>query len=248
MRDQLRSRIPGILLIGLCLFVSAVSGAPGDLDTSFSLDGKLTDGVGVPGINYGKAAAIQADGKIIVAGESQYGGYLRACGIVRYNLDGTLDTSFDFDGKVFVPLNNQFICSDIRIQPDGKIVAAGYSLIGSTNYDFGVVRINPDGSLDTSFDGDGKVTTDIGATTDIARDMEIQSDGKIVVLGGTFNGTNREYVVVRYNTDGSLDTSFDGDGKLIATTGFGDFDELGDITIQSDGKIVAVGYARQGVG
>ncbi len=83
------------------------------------------------------------------------------------------------------------------------------------------MRYNTNGSLDTSFDGDGRVTTPIGASQDIAESIVIQSDGKIVVAGRSSNGSNDDFAVVRYNSNGSLDTSFDGDGKQ--TTSIGTF-------------------------
>ena len=101
----------------------------------------------------------------------------------------------------------------VAIQSDGKIVAAGYSNNGS-NWDFALVRYNTDGSLDTNFDSDGKVTTAIGSGNDYAWSVTIQSDGKIVAAGDSNNGSNNDFALVRYNTDGSLDTSFDSDGKV----------------------------------
>ena len=108
----------------------------------------------------------------------------------------------------------------VAIQSDGKIVAAGYSDNGS-NDDFALVRYNTDGSLDTSFDSDGKVTTAIGSGTDQAFSVAIQSDGKIVAAGYSDNGSNDDFALVRYNTDGSLDTSFDSDGKVTTAIGSG---------------------------
>ena len=107
----------------------------------------------------------------------------------------------------------------VAIQSDGKIVAAGYSYNGSNN-DFALVRYNTDGSLDTSFDSDGKVTTAIGSGNDYAYSVAIQSDGKIVAAG-QYNGSNDDFALVRYNTDGSLDTNFDSDGKVTTAIGSG---------------------------
>ena len=95
-----------------------------------------------------------------------------------------------------------------------------YSNNGSNN-DFALVRYNTDGSLDTSFDSDGKVTTAIGSANDSAFSVAIQSDGKIVVAGYSDNGSNDDFALVRYNTDGTLDTSFDSDGKVTTAIGSG---------------------------
>jgi uncharacterized delta-60 repeat protein len=103
-------------------------------------------------------------------------------------------------------------------QADGKLVVAGYSDNGG-NYDFALVRYNADGSLDTGFDGDGKVTTDIGASNDVGYSVIQQADGKLVVAGYSYNGSSYDFALVRYNADGSLDASFDGDG--IVTTAIG---------------------------
>ena len=103
------------------------------------------------------------------------------------------------------------------------------------------MRYNTDGSLDTSFDSDGKVTTAIGGSDDYAHSVAIQSDGKIVAAG-TVHGSNDDFALVRYNTDGSLDTNFDSDGKVTTAIGSGD-DYAYSVAIQSDGKIVAAGYS-----
>ena len=102
-----------------------------------------------------------------------------------------------------------------------------------------------DGDLDTSFDSDGKVTTEVGSTNDYAGSVTIQSDGKIVAAGYSNNGSNDDFALVRYNTDGSLDASFDGDGKVTTAIGSGT-DQAFSVAIQSDGKIVAAGYSNNG--
>ncbi len=91
----------------------------------------------------------------------------------------------------------------VTLQPDGKILVAGFS-----KGDFALVRYNSDGSLDTSFDGDGKVSTDIGSGDDRGHSVTIQADGKILVAGSSHNGKNTDFALVRYNSNGSLDTSF----------------------------------------
>ena len=101
------------------------------------------------------------------------------------------------------------------------------------------------GDLDTSFDSDGKVTTEVGSTDDFARSVAIQSDGKIVAAGFSSNGSDWDFALVRYNTDGSLDTSFDTDGKVTTAIGSGD-DAANSVAIQSDGKIVAAGTISNG--
>ncbi|RMD52107.1 hypothetical protein D6827_00705, partial [Candidatus Parcubacteria bacterium] len=225
------------------LINSILFGQSGQLDTNFSGDGKVTTAIGFYW-EYGYGSAIQTDGKIVVAGYSSNGSN-NDFAVVRYNSDGSLDESFDVDGKVTTSIGpgNDFGQS-VAIQTDGKIVVVGYASNGS-NYDIAVVRYNSDGSLDTSFDGDGKVTTALGSGDDYGFSVALQSDGKIVVAGYSLNGSNNDIAVVRYNSDGTLDASFDGDGKV--TTAIGSGDDYGySVAIQTDGKIVVAGYANNG--
>ena len=214
----------------------------GDLDISFDGDGKVTTAVG-SGNDYAYSVAIQSDGKIVVAGESGNSPGNRDFALTRYNANGSLDISFDGDGKVTTDFGSRFddVAYSVAIQSDGKIVVAGYSLNSGGNWDFALTRYNANGSLDISFDGDGKVTTDFGGALDRAVSVAIQSDGKIVAAGYSDNGSNRDFALTRYNSNGSLDTTFDGDGKV--TTDFGSIDTALSVAIQSDGKIVVAGYS-----
>ena len=122
---------------------------------------------------------------------------------MRYNTDGSLDTSFGTGGKVTTEVGgSDDEARSVAIQSDGKIVAAGFSNNGS-NDDFALVRYNTDSSLDTSFDSDGKVTTEVGSGNDYSRSVAIQTDGKIVLAGESNNGSNKDFALVRYNTDGT---------------------------------------------
>jgi uncharacterized delta-60 repeat protein len=224
-------------------FIPSASAAVGDLDTSFDTDGIVTTAIGAGG-DEAKSVALQSDGKIVVAGYSVNGDTYDFA-VVRYNTNGSLDTSFDTDGKVTTAIgaSNDYVNS-IALQSDGKIVVAGYSVNGG-NYDFTVVRYNTNGSLDTSFSEDGIVTTAIGASDDIIRSVALQSDGKIVVAGYSDNGGTYDFAVARYNTNGSLDTSFSGDGIVTTAIGASD-DVVFSIALQSDGKIVVAGYSYNG--
>ncbi len=209
----------------------------GSLDTSFSTDGMVTTAVGM--MDDAWAVAIQFDDKIVVAGWTSTSSGTGDIALVRYNADGSLDTSFGVGGKVTTDvgvLSNDAAYSMV-LQPDGKIVVAGVS-----GGDFALVRYNPDGSLDTSFDGDGKVTTDFGSTNgESARSVALQPDGKIVVAGSINNSSQSDFAVARYNADGSLDTSFSGDGKVTTDLLGSSTDNGYSVAIQSDGKIVAAG-------
>ena len=211
----------------------------GSLDNTFGAGGKVTTPIN-SGSDVASQVALQTDGKIVVAG-STYNGSNYDIAVVRYNSDGSLDTSFDSDGKVTTALNGDDWGEKVAIQTDGKIVVSGATK-GGGFYDFAVVRYNSDGSLDTSFDSDGKVITPLGNGDDDALGLIIQGDGKIVVAG-TVNVNNSESYdagLLRYNSDGSLDTTFDSDGKLIVDMGSAD-DWVYDSALQADGKILITG-------
>ena len=174
---------------------------------------------------------------------------LLSVGTLMHAMDGTLDTTFDGDGKVTTPIGTSTDqARSIAIQTDGKIIAAGFSNNG-TNNDFALVRYNPDGSLDTTFNPTGPipgiVTTPIGSGNDQANAVAIQADGKIIAAGNSDIGTNTDFALVRYNPDGSLDTTFDGDGKVITPIGTGN-DFASAVAIQADGKIIAAGFSNNG--
>jgi uncharacterized delta-60 repeat protein len=206
-------------------------------------DGMVTTAIG-SGNDDAQSVVVQPDGKILVAGFS-HNGSNNDFAITRYNADGTLDTSFDGDGVVTLPIGaGADKANSITLQADGKILVAGQSSNGS-NDDFAVIRLNADGSLDTGFDGDGIVTTAIGSSDDAAQGVIVQDDGKIVVVGRSNNGTNNDFAVVRYNADGSLDTTFDSDGIVTTAIGSGD-DRAFDVTLQTDGKILVTGRSNNG--
>jgi uncharacterized delta-60 repeat protein len=238
----------GFLAIGLFLVLPALTfAAPGDLDLSFGNGGKVVTrgnsnypGFGLSGAY---AMAIQSDGKIVVAGEGTAGSGTWDFAVVRFNTNGSFDTSFGGTGIVITPVgNSQDRAFSVAIQADGKIVAAGYSYNdGIIGISFGVVRYNPNGSLDTSFNGTGKVITSFGSSSAIANDLAIQADGKIVVAGGAYGGsTGYVPAVVRYNSNGSLDTSFNGTGIIITPL------TNSSVAIQTDGKVVVAGSGYSG--
>ncbi|HET9495272.1 MAG TPA: S-layer homology domain-containing protein, partial [Chloroflexia bacterium] len=169
---------------------------------------------------------------------------------VAYAADGDLDTSFSGDGKVSTDyIGTHDEARAVAVQPDGRIVVVGTTLISGTNYNFAVARYHGDGAPDTTFSGDGKLTTDFYGGDDGAYGVAIQPDGKIVVVGA-YSLTNPsstwyEFAFARYNPNGSLDSTFSGDGKMGIAFSHGGAVAYG-VTIQPDGKIVAVGYAKQG--
>ncbi|MDG2038845.1 MAG: fibronectin type III domain-containing protein [Luminiphilus sp.] len=195
-----RSVIGITALINL-LMACPVAAAEGDLDTTFDSDGKVTTAIG-SSRDFASAVAIQSDGKIVAAGHSPSGSSFDTVdfALVRYNTDGTLDTNFDSDGKVTTDIGIGDNAYSVAIQSDGKIVAAGFTYPGGGPADFALERYNTYGTLDTSFDSDGKVTTEVG-TNDYAYSVAIQSDGKIVAAGGAgmdFSGNVFDIALVRY--------------------------------------------------
>ncbi len=153
-----------------------------------------------------------------------------------------LDLTFDSDGVVTtsVSIGNDYGRSMV-IQPDGKIVVAGNSSNG-LEYVFTIVRYNTNGSLDSTFDTDGIVTTSIGDSNSRANAVAIQSDGKIVAAGFGYNGTSADFALARYNTNGSLDSTFDNDGIVTTAIGGGISNNvITSMLIQPDGKIVTGG-------
>ena len=225
----------------------------GSLDTSFNGTGMLVTNIGSGSHDSGASITVQADGKIVVAGSSSNSGYVSGeFAVVRYNSDGSLDTSFNGTGKLITDIGSDSTDHgrSVTVQADGKIVVAGYSDSSSSGHgseDFAVVRYNSDGSLDTSFNGTGKLVTDIASgSTDYGHSITVQVDGKIVVAGEIFAGGSVGFAVVRYNSDGSLDTSFNGTGKLITDIGSDSTDHGRSVTVQADGKIVVAGYSNSG--
>ncbi|MCP4352313.1 MAG: hypothetical protein GY795_43195, partial [Desulfobacterales bacterium] len=212
----------------------------GSLDTGFDGDGIVTTPVGT-GNDAGIGLLIQPDEKIVVTGIS-YNGTDNDFAVVRYNSDGSLDTSFGGDGTVTTPVGSgEDMGCFAAVQSDGKIVLAGYSFNGS-NDDFAVVRYNTDGSLDTGFGTGGKLITPVGSGDDRSYDVCIQSDGKIVITGESYNGSNYDFAVARYNSDGTLDTTFGNGGTVTADTKNAD-NGIHAAAIQSDGNIVTAGYS-----
>jgi len=219
-------------------FALARYNSDGTLDASFGTGGQVTTDFGTleQGFSFAfpESLALQADGKIVVAGYA-FIGQSEDFALVRYNSDGTLDTSFGTGGK----LTNDFsgasdMASAVAVQPDGRIVVAGKT----ARRKFTLVRYDSSGTLDPSFGTGGKVTTDFGLS-DSAFSLALQDNGKIVAGGRTFiAGEDFQPALARYNPDGSLDATFGTGGKLIPD--FGGSRPL----VQPDGKIVTVGSAQ----
>lgn len=222
----------------------------GSLDSSFGTGGRVTINFsGTGSQDTAKSVAIQPDGKIVIGGSTTF--FRPTFALMRLNINGGLDPSFGVGGKVrtdFAPFG-AFI-NAIALQQDGKIVAAG--LRGPSGEqsvsDFALARYNADGSLDSTFGSGGKVATDFLGFDDVANAVAIQPDGKIIAVGYDnlfmFHSPSSlfDFALARYNSDGSLDSSF-GSGGRVTTEFFGSYDEARAIVLQPDGKLVVAGAA-----
>ena len=250
-----------LLALTVCLInismPNLVKAAAGDLDLTFGMGGKLAARFSDSPQFFASARDVitQPDGKILIGATTSVGATFDF-GIARYYPDGTPDTSFGIGGKVITDfnLNAGFDDQELRqllLQPDGKILAVGADQNRSFLQEsrFAIVRYHPDGSLDSSFGAGGKVTTGFfggfgGYGT--AMNVVIQADGKIVVAGFSINGLTY-FILVRYNINGTLDTSFGSGGKVLNTFGNGGPNAEGaqayDVKLRPNGKIVASGAA-----
>jgi uncharacterized delta-60 repeat protein len=216
-------------------------------DKQFGKSGRLTDQFR-QGLTTYNTSALQADGKLIAAG-SVWNGIDFDFVIARYNASGDLDHSFNVKGYQTIDFksNNDYINS-VTIQKDGKIIAAGYSGT-NTSSGFAITRINTNGSIDKSFGEDGKMTTHFNGNVDIAYGVSLQKDEKIIVTGSSQlefdEETNRfssDFIIARYNANGTIDNSFAFDGFLNIDLGGDDIPKS--IAIDQDDNIVVGGYSQ----
>jgi uncharacterized delta-60 repeat protein len=320
-RDPLGGTLINILSIVVILVVvlampggtgASVQAAPlfasGDLDTTFSGDGKVLTTFVTGQSALVRDIAVQANGKIVAAGETWPSDVDHNFAVARYNPGGALDTTFSGDGLKIVSLGGDYdmalglaihpptrkivLAGDkcpgtlypcdsgvlrfnpaggldttfnatgkridnfggdngshaVAIYPDGRIVAAGYmENLATGNSDFEVIVYTAAGNLDTTFSGDGRVAVNFGSgRQEVVSAVALQPDGKIVLGGQTCESgwTNCHFALARLNTNGSLDTTFSGDGRQI--TSFGAFEYIKGLALQADGKIVAVGGKHDG--
>lgn len=210
--------------------------ANGALDNTFGTGGKAPVDFG--GDDFGLAMARQANGRIVVAGQSRVTGQSVGSAVVtRLRASGTLDPDFGGNGRVTLPGDG--IARAVLVQPDRQIVVAGNA---SGSAMMTVTRLNPNGSLDATFDGDGTATIDFGVTADLAGGAVLQPDGKIVVAGSTQAGG--DVAVGRLNANGSPDTTFGSGGK--ATVDFGAATFGFAVALQPNGRIVVAGQRTAG--
>lgn len=231
MRSQYSASFVALLLVAGFSVIggrTAAGATPGEgaLDTTFSSDGRVATTFG--SWSDAHALAVQSDGKIVAAGESDNAG-----AIARYLPNGSLDSTFGVGGKVTV---NEAVANAVAIQPDGRIVLAGQS-----GGNVAVLRYNSDGSLDSSFSGDGIVSTSMGISG-AAKAVVVQTDGAIVVTGTVLaTGSDGDaFMVARYTAAGELDTTF-AQGAGYVLTAIGSEADASATVLQSGGKIVVAG-------
>jgi uncharacterized delta-60 repeat protein len=225
----------------LCSFPSAITlnAQDGTLDPTFDGDGiAITDLGSSP--QEGRGVTVQADGKVVVVGNT-YGTFSDAIAL-RYQSNGLLDPTFNGTGHVTSDLfGGEDGMKAVAVQADGKIVAAGFSNDG--NDGITLWRYNSNGTLDSGFDGDGHNTIHMGSIGCGAQGITFQPDGKILVASQSWGPTGWVFTLLRFNTNGTLDNTFSGDGKL--TTDLPTPHEISyAVAVQSDGKIVLVGEAN----
>ncbi|MGB2247983.1 MAG: hypothetical protein ACPH3N_09945 [Alcanivorax sediminis] len=228
--------------------------------TRFNTDGSLDAGFGAAGMvltdmggsfDYGRAVIIQPDGKLVVSGEARDTDNKIKMAVARYNSDGSLDAGFGVAGKQKILAGATLTRGyDIILLPDGKLAAAAQSYTdGISHYDFTLIRLNSDGSLDTGFDGDGHAVAPL-PIHNLPQRLLRQADGKLVMVGLTNNlqsTTGNDLTVVRFNDDGSLDTGFNSSGSLTANLGtWSSRATLKGLALQADGKFLAAGNAFGG--
>lgn len=245
------------LATGICLMVAtgllisttahATAGSPGTLDPFWGTGsppplgpGKVRTAVG-SGYDEPTAIVRQPDGKIVVAGTCT-----RAFCAVRYNADGTLDLTFNGTGKLITAIGSGIgnaQATAAAIQPDGRLVLAGYC--NDAGRTFCAVRYLGDGTLDTTFNGTGIVTTAVGVSGVVADTLALQPDGKIVLAGGCGPFFGGDFCAVRYLSNGGLDLNF-GTGGIVVVQMYGGDDAVAGSVVQLDGKVVLAGRCSNG--
>ena len=210
-------------------------------DNAFGTNGTVTNTIGASTDQITKIE-IQTDSKIVAAGYGGFGPIKPA--LARYTADGALDPTFGTNGILTATISTgNAVFNDLKIQTDGKIVAGGYR-----DSAFYLMRYTTAGVPDSSFGTDGAITTTIGTGSDeMAYDIALQSDGKILLCGYSSSPSDYYGFIARYNTNGSLDSSFGANGVVTQTIAtYTDIEYYG-MSLQANGRIVVVGYADSGI-
>ncbi len=252
-----------LLVFSLVVFFQSTADAQdGHLDSTFASNGVVTNIIGsTAGIGYSGAAhsvLVQGDGKIIAAGFSGDGNETFFA-MVRYNSNGTVDTSFGTNGIVTTaigPTDDEAYSA--TLESDGKIILGGFSSMGGLGSQrvFALVRYDTNGAVDSSFGKNGVVTTAIGTADDEISSIVMQTDGKIIAAGYSYkgflsNGDTYYFAMTRYTSNGTLDSTFGTKGvvtmQIQPSTTAPEWDLASSVALQSDGKILVAGTSGDGI-
>jgi len=235
----------GAVTVGSPDYAAVRFNANGTFDAAFGTGGMAV----VPG-SYGsgwiRAVVLQPDGGILLAGEAYIDG-TDAFALARVHANGTPDASFGDGGALaFSPGPDDDQAYAVALAPDGKVIVAGQSLVGSTRR-FAVLRLDPDGKPDATFGGTGVIVTPLGVTHDTASGAVAQPDGKVLVAGSAyyFGAKDEDAVVACFNLDGSPDPTFGAGGTAATNAGLGN-DRAFAVALQPDGKVLTAGTGQTG--
>jgi uncharacterized delta-60 repeat protein len=220
------------------LLAGVARAAPGDLDPSFGQAGRV--GIVSAGAEYASALAVQADGRIVVAGHSAANAVGEAV-VYRLNPDGSLDQTFNGNGRLGIAGGGGDSATAVALQRDGKVLVAGDTFADNTLNAI-VYRLNPNGAFDASFGIDGARRI-VSSAREGAHALALQPDGKIIVAGFSGVAGGLDAVVYRLNPDGSFDQTFNGNGRLAIDGGVANA-----VALQPDGRIVLAGWMPDATG
>lgn len=236
----------------LYTFYLSFFGGDGLAVTRFNTDGSIDTGFGTNGTttiivveygNYSNSMLLQSDGKILVTGRVQASSNSPFTAVaVRFTADGLLDETFADDGIFTFFQGNGTQVIDVKQASDGKTVMA-CSTSYSGYYDYVIIRLNEDGTFDTTFNEDGISNFNISGSYDAPQFLTLREDGSIIIVGYAYSedGTNTDWAMVSLTSGGELDTGFGNDGVVIAALGDGN-DVAESVVIAPDGKILVAGY------
>jgi uncharacterized delta-60 repeat protein len=220
--------------------------ADGSSDSTFDTDGFVTGKFDYNWNDIFNKVLLLPDGKLIGAGMGTFASALghRQHALIKYFPDGTIDNTFGSLGRAHTLITpNGAECNDAVLQPNGKIITVGPSYNADASSNFGLARFNPDGSIDSTFNGTGCVSTSVAGYSSAQNFSVALQNGNIITAGVASNGgENSDFVIMRYYLNGSVDSSFGLNG-VITTDFFGLGETVYSIAIQNDGKIIAGGFA-----
>ncbi len=244
--NNLKKLTPFVLAILAGLFAVTVAwAASGGLDLAFDGDGRLLTDATSDANDNAYRIAVQADGRILAVGASyNLSNVIGDIVLIRYNSDGSLDTTFNGSGIVHTDLGGMDEGRDVIIQPDQKILVLGRTCDSTfANCDFALLRYTPSGQLDSTFNGSGFHIVAFSAENDGSYGgLAIQPDNKILAAGYVTNGASYDFSIYRFNPDGTLDSGFGTGGIVTIGFGAGTRDVASDLALQPDGNIVVSGY------